>query len=424
MHGDLATRSAADVCRELAVRSASGLLAIEGPQGPGSVGFEDGRIIAARAPVLSLRLGDRLVGAGELDDADLYRVLDEQEHGGSNQPLGALLVARGLVTEDVVRRFVQEQVLDALFVLLGWREGGFSFTDGRPPGSPAVSFALDVDEALVEVARRRQQWDELTRVIPDLACVPSFRDSAALASASLEPDEFAVLASVDGHRSIRDLAADLGYGEFEVARIVYGLTLLGIVEVANPEDPVGRALDDALTAGDAGDGAPDVTDAAETTTGPDAGVPAGSPGRRPLDPDTSRALAATLRELATSDPAGATPPAPADEPEDEGLVVEADLDDLEGEPGEPEPPAPSSPRSPSGGEDVSEFLRELSRLALAEDPAPAGPREPRPGDPDQEAPPASGSTPPSTPRSQPAPGPRPTSSGSGKRKRRGLFGRG
>jgi hypothetical protein len=49
-----------------------------------------------------------------------------------------------------------------------------------------------------------------------------------------------------GERSIRELAADLGYGEFEAARIVYGLALLGVLEVQLPEDEVGAALDEAF----------------------------------------------------------------------------------------------------------------------------------------------------------------------------------
>jgi hypothetical protein len=246
MRGDLSETSAADACRELARRAATGALALEGPEGPGRILFVDGRLIAAVSPTPRARLGDRLVGAGLLDDDALTTALRLQADDPGSTRLGALLVGRGLVNHDAVRLFVQEQLLDAMFEIIGWRYGTFDFVEGRGAEIPEVPLELSVDDALVEVSRRQQEWDELSQLIPDLEAVPAFSSASSSASASLEPDEFAVLASVDGERSIRELAADLGYGEFEAARIVYGLALLGVLEVRLPEDEVGAALDEAF----------------------------------------------------------------------------------------------------------------------------------------------------------------------------------
>ncbi len=249
MRGDLVEKTAADVCRDLAASDASGVLAIEGPDGPARVVFDRGRIIAAVSPAPRARLGDRLVGAGELDPDDLAAALRTQDERGPTSRLGSVLVEKGLVRPDAVRVFVQEQVLDALFEIIRWRYGAFAFTADDGTGPAGVPLSLAVDDALVEVARRQQEWQQLSQVIPDLEAIPSFRQGAATASASLEPDEFAVLASVDGDRSIRTLASDLGYGEFEAARIIYGLSLLGIVDVRLPQDATGAALEDALAFG-------------------------------------------------------------------------------------------------------------------------------------------------------------------------------
>jgi hypothetical protein len=246
MRGDLSEMSAADACRDLARRGVTGALSLDGPDGPGRILLVDGRLIAAVSPTPRARLGDRLVGAGLLEDEALTTALRIQADDPGRTRLGALLVERGLIGHDAVRLFVQEQLLDAMFEIIGWRYGTFEFAEGRGAEVPEVPLELSVDDALVEVARRQQEWEELSQLIPDLDAVPAFRDPGSTASASLEPDEFAVLASVDGDRSIRELAADLGYGEFEAARIIYGLALLGIVEVRLPEDEVGAALDEAL----------------------------------------------------------------------------------------------------------------------------------------------------------------------------------
>jgi hypothetical protein len=246
MRGDLSETSAADACRELARRRATGALALDGPEGPGRILFVDGHLIAAVSPTPRARLGDRLVGAGLLDDDALTTALRVQADEPGITRLGALLVDRGLVGHDAVRLFVQEQLLDAMFEIIGWRYGTYEFVPGRGTDIPEVPLELAVDDALVEVARRQQEWDELSQLIPDLDAVPMFREQTSTASASLEPDEFAVLASLDGDRTIRELAADLGYGEFDAARIVYGLALLGVIEVRLPEDEVGAALDEAF----------------------------------------------------------------------------------------------------------------------------------------------------------------------------------
>jgi hypothetical protein len=277
MRGDLSEMSAADACRDLARRGVTGALSLDGPDGPGRILLVDGRLIAAVSPTPRARLGDRLVGAGLLEDEALTTALRIQADAPGRTRLGALLVERGLVGHDAVRLFVQEQLLDAMFEIIGWRYGTFEFAEGRGAEVPEVPLQLSVDDALVEVARRQQEWEELSQLIPDLEAVPAFRDPGSTASASLEPDEFAVLASVDGDRSIRELAADLGYGEFEAARIIYGLALLGIIEVRLPEDEVGAALDEALaffaeppTGGEPGDEHDEDGEAAE----------AARPGRR------------------------------------------------------------------------------------------------------------------------------------------------
>lgn len=491
MHGQLSTRSIADVSRELADARATGVLHIAGADAAGRLVFDQGRLVAATSPTPGSRLGDRLVNGGLLDEEALHRVLDEQHETatGERSRLGQLLVERGLVPIDAVRLVVQEQLLDAVFDLTGWREGTYRFEADADPDTPEVPLAVPVDQALVEVARRREEWATLTQVIPDLDVVPRFREGATTSTADLEPDEFVVMASVDGLRSVRDLAYDLGYGEFEAARVVYALTLLGLVEVVPPVDEIGAALDDALAyvGGDEPAGTEDedaagaLADAVAAfghddppaTAGDDAEAPAPdwsspadveepepwtswdevvAPGGEPAGPETpaAPAPAADSAETPAPDPheavAGQEPwsgrASGAEHADDETL--EADLPDLSGfeelrladryeepTPGPTEEPAdeqsppahaadppgePPAPHraSPQTSGDVSEFLRELSRLALDDEEAESETDEPT-GTPD----PAPGATPP-PPQQQRRPAP--SSREEPKRKKRGLFG--
>jgi hypothetical protein len=406
MRGDLSEMSAADACRDLASRGETGVLSVDGPDGPARLVLDDGELVAAVSPALRARLGDRLVGAGLLDGAALAAALGRQGEPAPPSRLGVLLVERGLAGHDAVRVFAQEQLLDALFEVAGWRYGTFEFARGDGvdvPEAPAVTVRLTVDDALVEVARRRREWEELAALIPDLEAVPWSRGRGGSEAASLEPDEVTVLEQVDGARSIRRLAHDLGYGEFETARIIHGLTRLGVLDVRLPEDEVGAALDEAFA----------------YFSGP---APAEEGGPEPLEPapaaDEPPTDTPATHTPATPTPAAHTPPAAtpathtpaADTPGTDTPVRGAEVPEVPAPaeasppaPAEASPPAPASPttseRVPASGADVSELLRELSRLAVDEPPAtPADRRRPPP------APPA-----------------RPAAD-EGKRKKRGLFG--
>ena len=540
MHGQLRAKPVADVCRELAETRATGVLHIAGLESAGLLVFDQGRLVAASSPTPGSRLGDRLVNGGLLAEAALERVLEEQTDAspGERPRLGQLLVDRGLVPLDAVRLVVQEQLLDAVFDLVDWRDGTYRFEADAQPDAPEVPLAVPVDQALMEVSRRREEWESVSEAIPTLDAVPRFREGASTSTADLEPDEFAVMASVDGARSVRDLAYDLGYGEFEAARVVYALSLLGLVEVVPPVDEIGAALDDALAyvggqaaeepawehapasghrvdtpetahgadapspappAADEPDGAEEphgleVGDLAEEADGldeltatvndfdepsDDAEAPDEPAAREPdwsASADDDPDVWSSLDELGgLGEPDGredSPPPAPSPtahgdapeptahgdapgptahsdapeattqgealEPPPEERTLEADLPDMSGfeelrladrnekptaapTPPEPEPtPEDASPTSPpprrwspaAADGDVSEFLRELSRLALDDDeeaddaqtpstPPPADTRPPAPQPPRRPTPP---------PREEP------------KKKKRGLFG--
>jgi hypothetical protein len=468
MRGDLSETAAADACRELAGLGATGAFEVDGPDGPARVLFRDGRLVAAVSPTPRARLGDRLVSAGVLDDAVLTDALGRQARADVRPRLGALLVADGLVDDDAVQRHAREQLLDALVEIVGWHYGAFRFVEGAGDEFAEVPLDLDVDEALDEAARRQREWDELARLVPHLDAIPEVREHPAEVDASLTPDERAVFDAVDGVRSLRQLARELGLGELEATRAVHELSLLGVIDVRLPEDEIGAALDEAFASLGAryeaatDDDVPTARDTGlaeppeERRPRPGAEAAPAEPAAAPAEP----AAAPAEREAAPAEP-GSEHPAPstawshlreqadlADEPEPEPYVLpiadapanatalgEDDLEtelpplaeveaELPGEPdpdlpgeSDPEPPgegdatlpdeaapsAPAAPAGPAAGTDVSEFLRELSRLAF-DDPSPDEPAtrsRPRPDE----------------PAARPAADDR-------KRKRRGLFGLG
>ena len=52
----------------------------------------------------------------------------------------------------------------------------------------------------------------------------------------LRPAEWEVLALIDGNHSLRDIAAELAVSEFEVAKTVYGMLSMELIEVAAEQE--------------------------------------------------------------------------------------------------------------------------------------------------------------------------------------------
>jgi tetratricopeptide (TPR) repeat protein len=130
------------------------------------------------------------------------------------------------------------QIQQAVFELMSWSEGFFSFED-RPQREMAVHARVSVstESLLMEGARRIDEWSRIAEIIPnvdviaELAPVEAGRDGAML---DLLPHEWQVLTMIDGVRDLRGIAAALPRDEFDVARIAYGLATTGVITVRRP----------------------------------------------------------------------------------------------------------------------------------------------------------------------------------------------
>jgi hypothetical protein len=158
----------------------------------------------------------------------------------------------GAFTQKELDRLVRLQIESAVFELMSWREGFFSFeerTRDEMPGNARVT--VSTESLLMEGARRIDEWSRIADLVPNLAVVPALapvqndRDGAML---DLLPHEWQVLTMIDGGRDLREIAAALARNEFEIAKIAYGLATTGIVILqtprrtpAEPERTIGAA---------------------------------------------------------------------------------------------------------------------------------------------------------------------------------------
>jgi hypothetical protein len=188
LQGTLDTFALPDVLRLLAATAKTGCLQIEGDRGRGVVWVAEGRVLAANA--------DR----------------------------------------------AQEAPLDeVVFELLRYVTGSFRFAvdaaaasvdvDGHGDGHGEGD---DIEATLLRAMALLDEWHALEPVVPSMGHGVTLVDDLPREQVTIDAGTWRVLATVASGRSVGDLAHDLGVGELEVSRVVYGMVQLGVVSVNPP----------------------------------------------------------------------------------------------------------------------------------------------------------------------------------------------
>lgn len=237
IEGPLRELGLQDVLQLLELARKTGVLALhtERRDDDAELHFDRGQIVHARRRKSQRRLGQQLLRSGKVTERELQRALEYQRRDPT-QRLGRVLVEMGSVAREEVERQLRFQIEEAVYELMAWTEGQFRFEEREQVGLGDPEVRVRVESLLMEGARRIDEWARLEARIPSAESIPVLAPSdgagdSADAPLELRPDEWEVLAEIDGERDLRQIAAALGRSSFDVARIVYGLVSTGVVTI-------------------------------------------------------------------------------------------------------------------------------------------------------------------------------------------------
>lgn len=242
IEGSLRELAIQDVLQLLDLARKTGVLTVrsEVRNDEAEIHFDQGQIVGVTQRWSLRRLGQQLLRAGKLTERELERGLELQRETPS-KPLGQILMEMGSVTETELRRQLVFQLEESIYDLMGWDEGSFRFEEGEGarPGR-GLEIRVRVDSLLMEGARRIDEWSRLEAKVPDAGWIPVLvpTDQMDAAPLDLRPGEWEVLAEIDGERNLRQLAADLGRSSFDLAKIIYGLIGMGVVQLVEQAVPL------------------------------------------------------------------------------------------------------------------------------------------------------------------------------------------
>lgn len=234
IEGQLEDVSLADICQLLAMGRKTGCLTVTDRSAFGYVYFDGGRVVYANLLNRPDRLGELLVRSSVIDREELSQAMEQQAREPGRR-LGEILVSRGSLTEDELRRHITIQIEEAVYHLFAWERGSFHFApDETPDDEGMAGVSINAESLLLEGARRVDEWSLIEKKIPSMDLVFGLERNprAEGTGANGEPLELTreqekILPLIDGERSVEELAAAAGMVDFDAAKALFGLVQAG-----------------------------------------------------------------------------------------------------------------------------------------------------------------------------------------------------
>jgi DNA-binding transcriptional ArsR family regulator len=199
----------------------------------GFVYFRRGKIFGAVSNFNRQPLGERLVNAGYITSEQLHQALDVQRAGKKRRKLGQILISEGLITEEILRTFVKEQIQNTVFDLLPWTDGDFKFFEDQLPASEDMGLLLSARKILSQSSTRLDEWDRIRVRVPSVRAIfaRTSEGSEKAQASGFTPLHWKVADLVDGERSIAEIAKLLSVSEFEASTHIFDLAEAALVDI-------------------------------------------------------------------------------------------------------------------------------------------------------------------------------------------------
>jgi hypothetical protein len=237
LKGNLRDFSTTQLLNLISLARKTGRLAVSAPGHTAELSFRNGKLIYARlGQADDANLAQILHKAGKLN-AEQARALRERARTASDKELGLLLINAGYATQADILLSIRSHVLDLVYRLITWVEGDFNFEPNVLPGDDKITVPIDLENVIIEGARRMREWERLQEELPSLDMALKFADhpNVNIKDVKLNVEEWRVVSFINPKNSMKAIARANNLNELEIRRIVYGLLQAGLVEVVRPE---------------------------------------------------------------------------------------------------------------------------------------------------------------------------------------------
>ncbi len=229
LQGDFEGLTLASILQLLCSDQKTGILTVTREDYESRVYFDQGTIIYASASGKHSRLGFLLSNDGLISAQQLQKCLSFAK--SKNLYLGKVLVQKGYISQDTLKKYNTKQAEIILYNLLFWEKGKFEYRDARLNLTNMIVTQLNPMKLILEASRRMDELSVLKKVIPSDKLVLTMSGKVeSKEEIKLNANEWRVLSLIDGSRSVRQVITESGYDEFAVYKILYSVISSGLIE--------------------------------------------------------------------------------------------------------------------------------------------------------------------------------------------------
>ncbi len=229
LQGDFEGLTLASILQLLCNDQKTGVLTVTCDKEESKVFFEQGTIIYASASLKEARLGYLMRNDGVISAQQLQKCLALAKE--KKISLGKILVDKGYISLDILKKYNTKQVETILYNLLFWKQGRFEYKDLKLNLKGMIVTQLNPMKLILEASRRIDELSVLKEVIPSDNLV--FQMSGKVQNKEeikLNANEWRIIALIDGTRTVSQIIKQSTYDEFAVYKIFFSMISSGLIE--------------------------------------------------------------------------------------------------------------------------------------------------------------------------------------------------
>jgi len=249
VQGQLGEKLVPDLIREIALKSASGLLRLSRAKTIKAVFFESGAPTFAISNLTNEQLDHKLMKEGLVT---LEQIESAKVQAGKTQRLGPALVEMGVLEDEQMRKLVCDQVMSIMLSVFEWTQGDYSF-DERIRASHEVTLSLTAADVLLEGARHAANIQQVADLLvpQDSIVLRSKATGLRADTGRLIPLESYILSRIDSATAVNEVGALSGLGDADAHRAVCVLVAAGFLRLLdrdkeNEEEMAAREAEESL----------------------------------------------------------------------------------------------------------------------------------------------------------------------------------
>jgi hypothetical protein len=191
--------------------------------------LENGAIVGSASNDPKEAIGQVLLHYGKITEDQLREAMETHRESGDR--LGAVLSARGFVSQADIMYVLRMRTLEIIYDLFIWEEAEFEFFDGEPLPSDMIRINVDATNVIMDGIYRIDEWVRYRKVIPSdrtfFELIPGWTQT--LPESSKETRE--ILYHIEKGLTAAEICYNMHTSLFHAYALLFDLVEKGVIKV-------------------------------------------------------------------------------------------------------------------------------------------------------------------------------------------------